>query len=213
VLRKAPPLPFLDEQYHGTDVLVFAALYSGDMEEGEKALKPISEFGEPLANVLMPHPYAGFQQAFDPLLTPGARNYWKSHNFDELSDAALDTVIEFAGQQPSGECESFIAQMGGAINDVDPGATAYPHRTGKFLINVHGRWQSEDDDEKCIGWSRKFFDALAPEASGSVYVNFMTEEEADRVRQAYGPNYDRMVEVKRKYDPQNLFHMNQNVQP
>ena len=149
----------------------------------------------------------------DPLLTPGARNYWKSHNFAELSDGAIDTVIEYADTLPSPQCEIFIALMGGEANRVATDATAYAHRDVNFVLNVHGRWEAADEDEKCISWSRDFFDAAAPYAMGGVYVNFMTEEEVDRIDAAYGPNYDRLTQIKQKYDPGNLFQTNQNIKP
>ncbi|HER20142.1 MAG TPA: FAD-binding oxidoreductase, partial [Chromatiales bacterium] len=213
VMRKAPPLPFLDEAVHGTEVVVLAAFYAGDMAEGEKALAPLREFGNPHADVIGPHPFCGWQAAFDPLLTPGARNYWKSHDFLELSDGLLDTLIGAVGTLPDPQCEIFIAQLGGAINRVPSDATAYPHRDAQFIMNVHGRWSNASDDDKIISWSRDLFDKATPYATGGVYVNFMTEEEEDRVRQAYGKSYDRLVQLKNTYDPKNVFRMNQNIRP
>jgi FAD/FMN-containing dehydrogenase len=213
VMRKAPPLPFLPEEVHGTEVLILAALYTGDMGEGEEALKPLREFGEPIADVISPHQFSEFQAAFDPLLTPGARNYWKSHDFLALNDELLDAVLPFVETLPSPECEVFFAQMGGATNRVPADATAYRHRDAEFIMNVHGRWQEEADDQSCIAWCRDLFDAAAPHATGGVYVNFMTEEETERVRSAYGESYDRLVQLKNKYDPKNFFRLNQNVRP
>jgi len=213
VTRKAPPLPFIDEAWHGKEMIALATLYTGDMEEGAAAMEPLKSFATPIGEALFPHPFVGFQAAFDPLLTPGARNYWKSHDFADLNDGAIDTVIEYAGKLPSDQCEIFIAQLGGAMGRVPADATAYPHRSTNFVLNVHGRWDDAADDEKCIGWAREFFDASAPYASGSVYVNFMTEDEEERVKAAYGPNYDRLVELKNKYDPTNLFRINHNIKP
>ncbi len=213
VTRKAPPLPFIDEAWHGKEMIALAALYTGDMEEGAAAMEPLKSFATPIGEALFPHPFVGFQAAFDPLLTPGARNYWKSHDFTELNDGAIDAVIEYAGKLPSDQCEIFLAQLGGAMGRVPADATAYPHRGTNFVLNVHGRWDDAADDEKCIGWAREFFDASAPFASGSVYVNFMTEDEEDRVKAAYGPNYDRLVELKNKYDPTNMFRLNHNIKP
>ena len=213
VLRKAPPLPFLPEEVHGTEVVVLAALYAGEMEDGEAALGPLRGHGSPIADVIGPHPYTGFQAAFDPLLTPGFRNYWKSHDFRELSDEAIDTLIRFTGTLPDPMCEIFIAQMGGATNRVAADATAYRHRDAEFIVNVHGRWEAPADDDRCIGWCRELFDATAPYATGGVYVNFMTEEEQDRVRAAYGDSYERLAKLKNKYDPANLLRLNQNIRP
>ena len=213
VLRKAPPLPFLPAEWHGKEVVVLAAFHAGDMVQGERILEPLRRFGQPLADVIGPHPYAGWQQAFDPLLAPGARNYWKTHDFDELTDEALNTLIDFAGRLPSAQSEIFIGQVGGQMARVAPEATAYPGRAANFIMNLHGRWEEPEADAKVIDWARTVFRATAPFATGEAYVNFLTADEADRVRAAYGPNYDRLVQVKREYDPGNLFRMNHNIQP
>ncbi len=213
VMRKAPPLPFLPAEVHGTDILIFAVLYSGDMAEGEKLLKPLREYGKPYADVISPHDYCGFQSAFDPLLTPGMRNYWKSHDFLELSDGLLDLIVEAIPTLPGNQCEVFFAQMGGATGRVPSEATAYNHRNAQFIMNVHGRWENASEDAACISWCRNLFDSATPHATGGVYVNFMTEEEGDRVKLAYGGGYDRLVQLKNKYDPGNLFRYNQNVKP
>jgi hypothetical protein len=212
-MRKAPPLPFLPEDVHGTEVVILAALYAGDMAEGEKALAPLRAFGNPIADVISPHPFTGFQAAFDPLLTPGVRNYWKSHDFLELSDDLLDTLIKYVGTLPDPQCEVFIAQMGGATNRIAPDATAYRHRDAEFIMNVHGRWENASDDDRCVGWCRELFDAATPYATGGVYVNFMTEEEEQRVAEAYGDSYQRLVDLKNKYDPNNMLRLNQNIRP
>ncbi len=213
VLRKAPPLPFLPEEVHGTEVVILAALYAGDMAEGEKALRPLREFGDPIADVISPHKFTDFQAAFDPLLTPGERNYWKSHDFLALSDDLLEAALPFVETLPSDGCEVFFAQMGGATKRVPADATAYRHRDAEFIMNVHGRWQDAADDERCIAWCRDLFQATEPFATGGVYVNFMTEEEGDRVESAYGDSYQRLVALKDRYDPNNLFRFNQNVKP
>jgi FAD/FMN-containing dehydrogenase len=212
VARKAPPLPFLPEEWHGRQVLVLAMMYTGDMAAGEKAFADLRAFGKPIADVVGPHPYAGWQQAFDPLLTPGARNYWKSHNFTAMTDEALDTILEYAGKLPSPASEIFVAQLGGATNKVASDATAYPHRDAAFVMNVHTRWEDPGDDDACVSWARTFFDATAPFATGGVYVNFVSEDE-DRVEAAYGSNYQRLAKLKKRYDPDNVFRVNQNVAP
>jgi FAD/FMN-containing dehydrogenase len=175
VLRKAPPLPFLPEEVHGTDVVLLAAFYAGDMVDGERAVKPLRDFGDPIADVIGPHPFTGWQAAFDPLLTPGSRNYWKSHNFTELPDGLIDAALDYAERLPSDQTEIFFGRLGGAVSQVAP-------------------------------------DASAPYATGGVYVNFVPDGESP-LAEAYGPNYERLVELKRKYDPNNLFRLNQNIVP
>jgi FAD/FMN-containing dehydrogenase len=213
VLRKAPPLPFLPEEVHGKEVVVLPVFYVGDPAQGQKLIEPLRTFGEAHGEHIGVQPYVQWQQAFDPLLTPGSRNYWKSHNFTELSDGALDSMIEFAGKLPTPQCEIFIGLIAGAANRVPANAMAYGHRDAKFVLNVHGRWDTAADDEKGIAWAREFFKASAPFASGGAYINFMTADEGDRVAAAYGKNYERLAQIKRKYDPENVFHLNQNIKP
>jgi FAD/FMN-containing dehydrogenase len=210
VLRQAPPLPFLPPEIHGKEVVVFAVCYAGVPAEGAKAIEPLKAFGQPVGTHVGPMPYTAWQSAFDPLLTPGARNYWKSHNFTGLSDEAIDLSVEYAGQLPTPQCEIFIGQIGGATKRVAGNAMAYPHRDAEFVMNVHTRWDDPAEDQRCIAWARKFFDVTAPHATGGVYVNFISEGE-ERVAAAYGGNFDRMAEIKRRYDPDNLFRLNQNI--
>jgi FAD/FMN-containing dehydrogenase len=213
VLRKAPPLPFLPGDVHGKEVVVLVTFYIGNAAQGRKLIEPLLGFGTPHGEHIGAQPYSQWQKAFDPLLTPGARNYWKSLNFTELNDGALNSMIEFAGQLPSPQCEMFIGFIGGAANRIPEDATAYRHRDARFVLNVHGRWDARTDDLRCIAWARAFFQATAPYASAGAYVNFMTEEEKDRVAAAYGANYDRLAQIKKLYDPDNLFHLNQNIKP
>jgi FAD/FMN-containing dehydrogenase len=213
ILRKAPPLPFLPQSVHGQDVLVLAVFYCGQPRDAGRHLEALRRFGAPCGEHTGRQPYTAWQQAFDPLLTAGARNYWKSHNFSELSDAALDCMTSFARRLPSPQCEIFVGLIAGAPNRVPAEAMAYGHRDTRFIMNVHGRWEDRADDDRAIGWAREFFEAAAPYASAGAYVNFMTEEESSRVAAAYGDNYPQLVELKRRYDPANVFHVNQNVRP
>ncbi|HEY9067572.1 MAG TPA: FAD-binding oxidoreductase [Burkholderiaceae bacterium] len=213
VLRKAPPLPFIPESAHGTDVVIFPLVHCGDIEAGMRAAAPVLQFGQPLASALGPTPYAGFQGAFDPLLAPGQRNYWKSNNFSALSDAALEVVMAAATQSPGPQCEIFVAQLGGAMARIEPGATAFAGRDAHFIMNVHGRWSEASDDEQVRRWARQTFEQASRHATGSGYVNFLTEDEAERVAASYGPNHPRLQALKRRYDPANLFRMNLNIAP
>jgi FAD/FMN-containing dehydrogenase len=213
VLRDAPPLPFLPEEVHGTKVVVFAFVYAGDPAAGELELAPLRAFGTPLGEHIGVMPFAEFQQAFDPLLTPGARNYWKSHNFSELADGLLGEIMSGTANLPSPQSEIFIAQVGGALARVPSDATAYPHRDAAFVMNVHTRWEDPAMDDACVSWARAFFDATAPYATGGVYVNFVSESDDSRVQASYGSNYERLRQLKAKYDPDNVFRTNQNIVP
>ncbi|MDE2400474.1 MAG: FAD-binding oxidoreductase [Burkholderiales bacterium] len=213
VLRKAPPLPFLPEKVHGQGMIALALCYAGDPAQGQPLIEPLRKFGTLWGEHVGVQPYTAWQQAFDPLLAPGARNYWKSHNFSSLQDGLFDAVIAFAQTLPSPQCEIFFGAIGGATTRPAPDSAAYAHRDARFVMNVHGRWSDPADDNRCIGWARDFFKASAPFASGGVYVNFLTADEGDRVKAAYGQNYERLAQIKRQYDPNNLFCTNQNIKP
>jgi len=214
VLRDAPPLPFLPEEVHGTKVVVFAFVYAGNPAEGERLLEPVRSYGNPHGEHVGVIPFAGFQQAFDPLLTPGARNYWKSHNLASIEDGMVTEILSAVEALPSPHTEIFIAQVGGAAARLPIDSTAYPHRDAAFIMNVHARWEEAADDSKCVGWARDFFDATAPYSTGGVYVNFVSDAaDAARVQAAYGSSYPRLRELKAKYDPNNVFRTNLNVRP
>ncbi|HZV68817.1 MAG TPA: FAD-binding oxidoreductase [Saprospiraceae bacterium] len=215
VLRKAPPLPFLPESIHGKEVVVFACFYAGNAIEGEKLFARIKKFGTPAGEHLGVMPYTAWQQAFDPLLTPGARNYWKSHDFATLSDEVIDTVIDSVNAIPTPHCEIFIAMLGGAESRIPLDATAYSNRDARFVMNVHSRWETTSEDSVSINWAREFFKNAAPYSTGGVYVNFMTEEEGDRVQGgAYKSEVmSRLIQLKNTWDPSNFFRMNQNIKP
>jgi len=213
VMRKAPPLPFLAPEWHGKEILALAVCYSGPIAEGEKVAAPLRKFGKPVADVIAPNPFTAWQAILDPLLTPGFRNYWKSHYFKEVSDGLINVLLEYARKIPDPNTEIAFAQLGGAISRVPADATAYAARDAQFTVNVHGRWEDPAKDAECIGWARDLFRDAAPFASSGAYVNFMTQEEGDRVRAAYGRNYDRLAKLKNKYDPNNLFRQNQNIRP
>lgn len=213
VLRKAPSLPFLPPAVYGKEVLVLAVFSPLKMDAIQDALAQLRSFGQPVGEHIGGMPYTAWQQAFDPLLASGARNYWKSHNFTKLSDQAIDIVNRYAGLLPSEQCEIFLGLIGAKANEPASSETAYPHRDALFAMNVHARWDDPADDTKCIKWAREFFVAAAPHAAGSVYINFLTQDEGERISEAYGVNYNRLVQIKTKYDPSNLFRNNQNIRP
>jgi FAD/FMN-containing dehydrogenase len=213
VLRKAPPLPFLPAEVHGQEVVVLALFYTGHPAYGASQVDRLRAFGPCLGEHVGTVPYGAWQQAFDPLLAAGARNYWKSHNFTELSDGAIEALASFAGRLPSDHSEIFVALLAGAANRVPTSATAYVGRDARLVVNVHARWEDPADDDACISWARAFYQASAPFASGGAYVNFMTGDESARVPDAYGENYQRLVDLKRRFDPDNVFRTNQNIAP
>lgn len=212
-VRHAPPLPFLPEEVHGEMVVVVPFVYLGDPFEGERLIQPIREATESHGEAFGMNPWVGWQSGFDGLLMHGARNYWKSHHLKELSDDCIDQILEFALKMPSDECEIFIPHMEGAPGRVPAEATAFAHRGTPFVLNIHTRWQDASDDETCIAWARDIHEATEPFAQG-VYVNFLSDEGETRVRDAYTEKvWNRLVQLKNQYDPDNLFRMNQNIKP
>ena len=213
VTRKAPPLPFLPVDVHGKEMVALALCYVGDPAQGERLIAPLRGLGKALGEHIGVQPYVAWQQAFDPLLAKGARNYWKSHNFSRLGDDAIDTIIQYAGRLPSPQCEIFIGTIGGQTARVAPDAMAYSSRDAKYVMNVHGRWESAAEDERGVAWAREFFKKAEPFASGGAYINFLTQDETDRIAFAYGPAFTRLSALKKKFDPTNFFRMNQNIKP
>jgi FAD/FMN-containing dehydrogenase len=213
LVRKAPPVPFIPVEWHGEEIIALAVFHSGSIQEGERIVGPLRKFRQPLVDLIAPQPYTAWQTILDPLLVPGMRNYWKSHDLRELSDGLIDTLVDYAGRIPDPQTEVAFAHIGGAVSRVPADSTAYGHRDAQFVMNVHCRWEDPAKDAACIAWARGLFQAVAPFATGNVYVNFMAQDEQDRVRAAYAGNYDRLVELKGKYDPGNLFRLNQNIRP
>lgn len=212
VMRHCPPFPFVEASYHGKIVLIVVGMYNGPIEEGKKILAKLKELGMPIGDGLAPHPFTAFQKAFDPLLTPGLRNYWKTNNFDDLDDKLVDTFLQYATKLPSPHTEMFVAQMGGETNLVAKDATAYPHRDANFIMNVHTRWENKSDDKLCISWARELFEATKKYATGGAYVNFLSEGD-DNLEGAYSENINKLTAIKAKYDPKNTLRSNMNISP
>ncbi|RDZ48624.1 hypothetical protein C5B86_03925 [Haloferax sp. Atlit-19N] len=212
VIRHAPPLPFIPEEWHGRTVLIVATCYAGDMDEGKRVLQPVRDIGDPIADAVGPHPYTGWQQAFDGLAPAGNRHYWKAQNFEAMTNGMIDTFVEYGETIPTQETEIAIPNLGGAINERPVDATAYPHRDTEYMMSIHTQWVDPERDEECIAWTRDLHEAMMPHATGGVYANFVPEEIGDK-RAAYRGNYDRLVEVKNAWDPENRFQLNHNVEP
>lgn len=212
VMRQCPPFPFVDPKYVGKLVLILVGIYAGPIDEGKEILSKLKKLGQPIGDGLGPNPYTAFQKAFDPLLTPGARNYWKTHNFKSLDDGLIDTLIKYASNLPSPHTEIFAAQMGGQTNSIANEATAYPHRDVKFIMNVHTRWIDKEEDKRCITWAKELFTAVAPFATGGAYVNFVSEGD-ENLLGSYSKNIEKLASIKKKYDPQNVLRSNLNISP
>ncbi len=199
----------------GTPVALIVVCYNGPVEEGERVLKPLRAFGPPLADQIGPIPYIAAQKLIDAFYPPGLQNYWKSSFLKEISDEAIDTMVTYCANRPSPMCHGLIEhQLGGAVSRVAREATAFNHRDVQYSFMSLGVCTDPAESEKCIQWARKFWEAMQPFSSGGVYVNYLGQEGAERVRAAYGAQkYERLVALKNKYDPTNLFRLNQNIKP
>src|SRR5919112_180751 len=214
VLSTAPEAPFLPPEAHGTPAFALALCYAGDPERGERVLRPLRAFGRPLADLVAPMPYTAFQTMFDAGYPPGLQNYWKSSYLDGLSDAAIDVALDGARRMTSPLSSFYFQPMGGAIARITPDEAAFGHRDAAFDFNILCVWSDPAESDDHVGWTRALWEAMQPFTSGGVYVNNLGDEGPDRVRAAYAPDvYDRLVSLKARYDPDNVFRMNQNIRP
>jgi FAD/FMN-containing dehydrogenase len=185
----------------------------GDAEQAETDAGSLRAFGSPAADMIQRVPYPIANTGVDWLFNPGTLNYWKSAFFAELTDAAITILIEAFERAPTELCALVIEDFHGAATRIDPTATAYPHRQPGHNLLLISQWTDPADTDECIAWARTTLEALEPHMADRSYTNYLPADEHDRVRQAYGVNYDRLVELKRRYDPDNLFRLNQNIDP
>ena len=189
--------------------------WSGDIASGRRALAPLATLGPPLATALGRRRYLGWQSFSDGAWLPGRHNYWKSEYLSRLDDdGAIDALASLTAAVPSALSDIKVWHLGGAFERVDEDAAAFAHRSAPFMLNVNARWEHPSEAERNVAWTRDVWGALAACSSGGVYVNFLGEEGADRVRAAYGEaKYARPAELKRRYDPDNVFRVNQDIAP
>ncbi len=206
--------PFPPE-LHGTPVLVVAAVYSGSLEDGETVIQPLRELAEPVIDLSGPWPWLGLQSGFDALFPKGGLYYWKSRALAELSEAAIDEIADWAERRPTPETDIVIWHHGGAMSRADDTATAYGGRDAPFLVTGEASWTDPAQNDEAIAWGREFWAAMGKHSTGGIYLNFpgLGEEKEELVKAGHGANYDRLVTLKTKYDPDNLFRMNLNITP
>lgn len=201
----------------GTPVAGIVLCYNGPIDEGERVLRPLRAFGAPLADQIGPIPYTAAQQLIDAFYPPGLQNYWKSSFLKEIGAEVIDTMVAYCAKRPSPMCHGLIEhQLGGAVSRVDREATAFNHRDVQYSFMSLGVCPDPAEAEKMIRWTRGFWEAMQPFLTDGVYVNYLgreADEGVERIKAAYGPNYQRLVALKKKYDPTNLFRLNQNIKP
>jgi FAD/FMN-containing dehydrogenase len=204
----APPMPFIPEDVHGEEVVIIGAIYIGPPDEAAPFLEPIASRA-PIGSVSMPMPYAVAQQLLDASSPEGVRNYWRSAYMDSVPDAALEVMTSGAPGKRSPMSLVQLINVGPAP-EVD---NAFPGRDYPFLYHIITVWTDPAEDDEQIGWNTKLSQDLAPYSTQSAYLNFVGEADADRIRKTFGSKYERLVELKRRYDPGNLFRHNQNIAP
>lgn len=213
VLMHAPPAPFVPPDLVGRPAVAVIAIYMGDVERGKSALAPLRAFGAPAADIVQPMPYCALQSLLDAGNPPGRRNYWRSENLGALTDEAADAYLACAAMAPSPFSVMILQRCGGAVADVTEDATPLGGRSAPWQYHCYGIW-TDADDERHVQWVRATEQTLRPWASGRMSLNFVSEATNERVRSSFGPEkYRRLVALKDKYDPENVFRMNQNVPP
>ena len=198
----------------GQPLVGFMIGYAGPVDEGERALRPFREFGQPISDEIRPQPYAEFQSILDAVNPWGLQIYYKSNFLRELSDDAIDVILKYCNELPEVPSHGFIECLGGAVSRVDQNATAFNHRDGLYNLTMLSMWQNPGDSDRIIEWTRKFVGEMQPWSTAAVYVNYLGVEGEDRIKDAYGPEkHQRLVDLKNRYDPTNLFRLNQNIKP
>ncbi|MGA7672002.1 MAG: FAD-binding oxidoreductase [Nitrolancea sp.] len=197
----------------GNLVAAIIPCYTGDLDEGMRVLAPIRAYGPPIVDTIAPIPHPVMQGLITAAYPEGRQNYWKSALSNRLSDKLIDTLIDHAGEMPSPYSVIVIIDCHGAYRRVGKTETAYYHRDKQYDVVLTANWEDPAENERNIGWTRACFDAIKPELEEGAYVNDLGDDEANPAARAYGGNYPRLVELKTKYDPTNLFRMNQNIKP
>jgi FAD/FMN-containing dehydrogenase len=212
-MQIAPPLPFIPEDRHGDTFLAFVACWAGPIDQGEKMLAPLHDVAPVVAEMVGPMPYPALNSAFDALVPPGLQHYWKANFVTELTDEAIEAHMKHGPNVPAVNSTVHIYPINGACHDVASDDTAFAYRDANFATVIAGMWPDPADNAANIAWVRDYYQATAPLSEEGGYVNFMASDDQDRIKANYRGNYDRLVDVKRKYDPDNLFHLNQNIKP
>ena len=210
---RIPPLDVFPEAFHGKVVLDFVVAYTGRVADGEAHLAPFREQGEPIMDVVAPQPYVALQQAFDAGMAKGSRWYSRSRQLDELEDDAIETLVSHLEPFPGAMTAVYLGPLGGAATRPAPGDAAYPHRSPGHELHVFPGWTDPGEDAEAMAWADRLHEAMGSHATRGVYVNLLGDGETDRVEEAYGPNHGRLRELKRVWDPGNLFRGNHNIPP
>ena len=209
----APPLEFIPADRHGDTFCLAVVHWAGPLEEGENAMKPFRDLAPVVAEMVGPMPYPALNAAFDPIFPKGIRSYWKGNFVTELSDAAIEAHLAYGPQVPEVSATMHLYPINGACHRVGPTDTAFAYRDATYATVIVCAWEDPAVDAERIQWVRDYYEATAPHSEPGGYVNFMADDDQTRIQDNYGGNYPRLRDVKRTYDPDNLFHLNQNIPP
>lgn len=215
VLLQAPPAPFVPEQWHGKRICAMAVCYSGDLDDLDEVLAPIRALTDPVVDLLQEQPYVQVQSYLDATEPKGNHYYWKTEYVAELSDDLLSTTRDLFAECPIPDAELGFLHLGGALNEHDEDDGAVGNRDARFAVGVNGMWEPDEPEADMFRqWIRGAWKQIRPFSTGGNYINFQTaDEDEQRVRATYGVNFDRLVEIKKKYDPDNVFRSNRNIRP
>ncbi len=208
-----PPIDPFPKEFHGKTTCALIACYTGDLQKGKEELKALENFGKPFLKFLQPMEYTALQKSFDAGMPKGLRWYTKAHYLSEISDFTLETLTDFTENLPGDHTMVYLEPVGGAVAKPSSSATAFPHRNAAYSLHIFPGWNDGAEDAKIIDWAKKFHKKVEAESTGGVYVNLLAHDEKERVRAAYGENYERLKKLKKKWDPKNLFRMNHNIEP
>ena len=214
ILRPAPPAPWLPEEIHGKPIVMISACYSGNPNEGQKAISTIKAFGNPVGDILLPRPYTQMQSLGDATQPKGRRDYWKSEFLPHIEPALCNKIIKHAARIMSPHSSVILMHIGGALNSVGEEYSAAGNRNAQFVLTFLGSWEKADDDRQNIEWARNAWDDIKSFSTGGNYINFQTEDEGQsRIEAALGKSFQRLTGIKSKWDPQNIFRINKNIKP
>jgi FAD/FMN-containing dehydrogenase len=200
----------------GHKIVGIAAQHSGPLPAGEAFVKPIKAFGPPIMDLLGPMPYVASNMMLDDAFQKGSRNYWKSHFVTELSDGVIDALIDNFSRLPTPMCQIVLEHFHGKSTRVPIGDTAYAMRDSGYNVLIVAQWTDPKDDERCMKWAREAYASLTPYMSARRYMNYLNDDEmkqGDALTAVYGPNLPRLKQIKKRYDPENMFHLNLNITP
>ena len=209
----APPLPFIPEEHHGRTFVGMVSCWSGPLDQGEKQLAPIQNIAPRVGELFTPMPLPALNSAFDPLLPPGLSHYWKGAFATELTDGAIAAHIEHGPKIPVMQSAMHIYSINGAVHRVPSDATAFGHRDATFATVIGGMNPDPSKQDEVVSWVKNYHEALVPHSGEGAYVNFTDGDDQGRAKANYGANYERLAQIKKKYDPDNLFHVNHNIKP